>query len=91
MIQKKAPVRSCIGCGEKRDKKELIRIVCTPDGEYRVDPGGKMSGRGAYICRSTACLEKALKSKALARAFRTAVPPGVPEKLREEMVPLAER
>ena len=50
-----------------------------------------MSGRGAYICRSTACLEKALKSKALARAFRTAVPPGVPEKLREEMVPLAER
>ena len=39
MIQKKAPVRSCIGCGEKRDKKELIRIVCTPDGEYRVDPG----------------------------------------------------
>ena len=90
MTRREAPFRSCIGCGAKKEKKELIRIVHTPDDEYHVDPGGKRNGRGAYLCPDPACLEKALRSKALNRAFRTAVPAEAAAALREELMHFAE-
>jgi predicted RNA-binding protein YlxR (DUF448 family) len=63
--QHKIPLRICVGCREKKPKRELLRLVRTPGGEIRLDPGGKMSGRGAYICRQESCLAKALKGKRL--------------------------
>ncbi len=74
MRERKMPQRSCIGCRAVKDKKDLVRIVHTPEGEYHVDPGGKAAGRGAYVCRDAACLEKAFRTEALNRAFRTKVP-----------------
>ena len=65
MKTKKIPMRMCVGCGEMKPKKELIRIVTNPEGNVSVDPTGKKAGRGAYICKSTECLKKAGKSKKL--------------------------
>ena len=70
---KKIPQRQCVGCRTKRDKKDLLRIVKTPEGEICVDATGKKSGRGAYICPDAQCLQKARKSRALERAFETAI------------------
>ncbi len=67
------PVRMCAGCREHAPKKELIRIVRTPTGEIVADAGGKVPGRGAYICRKSACLAKARKSRALERMLRTPI------------------
>ena len=72
--QKKIPMRQCLGCREMKPKKELIRVVRSPEGEIRLDFRGKANGRGAYVCPDTACLKKAMKSKALERAFETAIP-----------------
>ena len=74
MQQKKIPMRQCLGCREMKPKKELIRVVRSPEGEIRLDFRGKANGRGAYVCPDTACLKKAMKSKALERAFETAIP-----------------
>ena len=63
MKQKKLPLRKCTGCGEQKPKKELVRVVKTPDGEILLDLTGKASGRGAYICNNAECLKKARKSK----------------------------
>lgn len=63
--KRKIPLRICVGCRAKRPKQELIRLVRTPQGDLRLDPGGKISGRGAYICRQDSCLEQALKGKRL--------------------------
>ena len=65
MKPKKIPMRMCVGCGEMKPKKELIRIVTDPEGNVSVDPTGKKAGRGAYICKSSECLKKAGKSKKL--------------------------
>ena len=70
---KKIPQRQCVGCRTKRDKRDLLRIVKTPEGEICVDATGKKSGRGAYICPDAQCLQKARKSRALERAFETAI------------------
>ena len=69
MSVKKIPLRLCTGCHEMKPKKELIRVVKTPEGEIKLDFTGKLNGRGAYICKSCECLEKAQKQKALSRAF----------------------
>ena len=69
MKQKKIPMRMCIACRESKPKKELIRIVKNKEGELNVDTTGKMPGRGAYLCPSVACLERAFKTKALQRAL----------------------
>lgn len=69
MKQKKIPMRICIACRESKPKKELIRIVKNKEGELNVDTTGKMPGRGAYLCPSVACLERAFKTKALQRAL----------------------
>ena len=71
--QRKSPQRQCVGCRTMKDKKALVRIVKTPEGEICVDATGKKSGRGAYICPDAQCLQKARKSRALERAFETAI------------------
>ncbi len=67
---KKIPMRQCIGCRERKEKKNLIRMVRTPEGEVLADESGRKNGRGAYLCRDLRCLEKAVKSGALNRAFQ---------------------
>ena len=83
-VKKSVPKRQCIGCGEMKEKRELIRILRTPEEEIVLDATGKKNGRGAYLCHSDECLSKAFKSKGLDRAFKMAVPKEVYEKLREE-------
>lgn len=84
-MQKKIPQRQCMGCRERRAKKELIRVVRTPEGAVRLDFGGKLNGRGAYLCPNPDCLKKALRSKALDRALEIAIPDQVIAQLEREM------
>ncbi|MCG0238017.1 MAG: YlxR family protein [Firmicutes bacterium] len=79
---KKVPLRRCVGCQEMRPKKELLRVVRTPEGEILVDPTGKKSGRGAYICRSPECLQAAIKGKRLERDLGHPIPEAVLEQLK---------
>ena len=74
MQPKKIPMRQCLGCREMKPKKELIRVVRSPEGAVSLDFKGKAPGRGAYLCPQPACLKKAIKSKALERAFETQIP-----------------
>lgn len=82
---KKTPMRQCTGCNERKDKKELIRIIRTPEGEIVVDFTGKKNGRGAYICNSVTCLNLAQKRKSLERSLKTAIPDSVYQELAKEM------
>lgn len=84
-MQKKIPQRQCMGCRERRAKKELIRVVRTPEGAVRLDFGGKLNGRGAYLCPNPDCLKKALRSKALDRALEITIPDQVLAQLEREM------
>ena len=84
-MQKKIPMRQCLGCREAKPKKELIRVVRSPEGQISLDFKGKASGRGAYICHDPQCLKKAIKSKALERAFSAQIPPEIYDKLNEQM------
>ena len=84
-MPKKIPMRQCLGCREMKPKRELIRVVRSPEGEISLDFRGKKPGRGAYVCPSPACLAKARKSKALERAFSTPIPPEVYEALEAQM------
>ena len=83
--QKKVPIRQCVGCRERRPKREMVRVVRSPEGEVSLDLRGKANGRGAYICRNPECLKKALRSRALERAFEAAVPGEVAQALLQEM------
>lgn len=74
MGAKKTPARMCTACREMKPKNELIRIVRTPEGDIKLDPTGKLNGRGAYICESTECLKRARKNGALSRAFGAEIP-----------------
>ena len=85
MIKKKVPLRKCTGCQQMKEKKELIRVVRTDENQYSIDLTGKMSGRGAYICKNVECFEKAFKSKGLERSFKSAIPKDIYEKLRNEL------
>ena len=82
---KKLPQRQCVGCRTMKEKRELIRVVKSPEGEISLDFGGKKSGRGAYVCPSAECLKRARKSRALERTFETAIPEGVYDALEKEM------
>mgnify|MGYP002731886792 FL=1 len=82
---RKIPQRQCVGCREMKEKKALLRIVRTPEGEVLLDGTGKKSGRGAYVCHDPACLKRARKSRALERAFETAIPPEVYDALEAQM------
>ncbi|MBD5155483.1 MAG: YlxR family protein [Oscillibacter sp.] len=82
---RKIPQRQCLGCREMKNKKDLIRVVRSPEGEISLDFKGKKPGRGAYVCPEPACLAKAKKSRALERAFSTAIPAEVYDLLEEQM------
>ena len=79
---KKIPLRTCMGCNEKKPKKELVRIVKNKDGEIFIDRTGKADGRGAYICDSIECLEKIIKSKSLEKVLEVKIPEEVYNNLR---------
>ena len=82
---RKVPMRMCVGCHEMKPKRELQRIVRSPEGEVSIDPVGKKPGRGAYVCHSVDCLRKARKSRALERAFETAIPEAVYDAMEAEL------
>ena len=84
-LKKKMPQRRCVGCGETKDKKELIRVVRTPDGQVCLDFTGKKSGRGAYICQSKACLKKARKSKRIDQNLDVHIPDEIYDNLEEQL------
>ena len=84
-MPKKIPMRQCVGCREMKSKRELIRVVRSPEGEVSLDFKGKKPGRGAYVCPDSACLAKVRKSRALERAFETAIPPEVYDQLEQQM------
>ena len=85
MSMKKIPQRQCIGCGEMKGKKEMIRVIKTAAGEILLDATGRKNGRGAYLCPSEECLKKAIKNKGLERSFKMAIPKEVYESLEKEM------
>ena len=84
-VVKKIPARLCLGCQEQKPKKELVRIVRSPEGEFSVDMTGKKSGRGAYICNNKACFEKAVKEHRFERSFKGAIDRAVYDQLREQL------
>ena len=84
-MEKKIPMRQCLGCREMKPKRELIRVVRSPEGTISLDFRGKASGRGAYVCRSAACLRKAIRARALERAFSVQIPAEIYERLEREM------
>lgn len=85
MSVKKIPLRQCIGCGEMKSKKEMIRVIKTAEGEILLDTTGRKNGRGAYLCPSMECFKKAVKGRGLERSFKMAIPREVYETLEKEM------
>ncbi|MBQ5862537.1 MAG: YlxR family protein [Peptococcaceae bacterium] len=85
MMQKKVPQRTCMACQAKKDKRELVRIVRSPEGEISVDVTGKKPGRGAYICPNLECLNKVIKSKRLERSLETTISQEIYESLKEQL------
>ncbi len=83
-MQKKIPTRKCVGCGEMKDKRELVRVIKTPEDEICLDTTGRANGRGAYICNNAECLRKALKNKGLERSLKAQIPEDVLDKLSKE-------
>lgn len=84
-MQKRIPMRQCLGCREMKPKKELVRVVRSPEGEVSIDTKGKKPGRGAYVCHNADCLKKALRSNALGRSLDVTIPPEVHEALVSEL------
>ena len=84
-MQKKIPQRQCMGCRERREKRQLIRVVRTPEGEVKLDFSGKLNGRGAYICPKAECLQKARKAKSLERSLEVPIGEEVYDRLAREI------
>ena len=84
-MAKKIPLRQCLGCREMKPKKELVRVVRSPEGQVDIDFRGKAPGRGAYVCRSAECLKRALKSRALDHSLGLTIPPEINARLTQEM------
>ena len=84
-MQKKIPQRQCMGCRERKAKREMIRVVRCTDGTVTLDFSGKLNGRGAYVCPDPECLKKAIKSKSLDRSLEVAIPEEVYDRLKKEM------
>ncbi len=89
-MAKKIPMRQCIGCGEMKSKKDLMRILKTPEEEIVLDVTGKKNGRGAYLCKSGECLLRARKNKGLERSFKMSIPNEVYDNLEKEFDALNE-
>ncbi len=90
MKPRKIPMRMCVGCREMKEKKELIRVVRSPEGEVSLDPGGKKSGRGAYVCPNADCLKRAIKQKQLERQLEVTLPPDTAEALTAAITQIGE-
>ena len=84
-ITKKIPMRKCVGCQQMKNKKELLRVLKTSENEFELDATGRKNGRGAYLCFSKECLQKAIQSKGLERSFKQSIPKEVYEKLEKEL------
>lgn len=89
MVNKKVPMRQCVGCGEMKSKKELIRVIKTPEEEIVLDATGRKNGRGAYICASMECLKTAMKRRGLERSLKVSIPTEVYDSLEQEMSKIA--
>ncbi|MDO5294336.1 MAG: YlxR family protein [bacterium] len=85
MSIRKTPMRQCTGCGEMKSKKDLIRVIKTPEDEILIDATGKKNGRGAYICCSLDCFHKAVQRKALERSLKVTIPKDIYEALEKEL------
>ncbi len=85
-MAKKLPLRMCTGCGEMKAKKEMIRVLKTPEEEIIIDSTGKKNGRGAYVCCSLDCLQRAVRSKGLERSLKVSIPKELVETLEKEMI-----
>ncbi len=83
-MAKKIPLRQCVGCGEMKGKKEMMRVLKTAENEICLDVTGKKNGRGAYVCKSRECLQKARKNKGLERSFKMGIPNEVYDTLEKE-------
>lgn len=88
---RKIPMRKCIGCGGMKSKREMLRILRTTEDEIILDTTGRKNGRGAYLCRSAECFQKAVKSKGLERSLKTTIPAEVYESLEKELGKFAEK
>lgn len=88
---KKVPIRTCIGCNEAKPKKELIRVVKTAEGDVSIDFTGRANGRGAYICNDVVCLEKAIKTRRLSKAFSMQIDMEIYEALRKAILEQEEK
>ena len=84
-MQKKIPQRQCMGCRERKEKRAMIRVVRTPEGEVTLDFSGKKNGRGAYLCPNPDCLKKAIRAKSLDRSLEVTIPQEVYDRLEKEM------
>lgn len=84
-MPKKIPLRQCLGCREMKPKRELVRVVRSPEGAVSLDLKGKAPGRGAYVCRNPECLRKALRAKAIARSLSVEIPPELYDVLTRQM------
>jgi len=85
MINKKIPLRQCLGCREHKPKTDLIRVVKSPEGEVTLDMTGKKPGRGAYICNDTNCFKRIIKSNAFSRAFKTRISEEIITELQKQL------
>ena len=84
-MQKKIPLRRCVGCMEMKPKTELVRIVKNKEGEVSLDLTGKAMGRGAYICKNSVCLEKARKARRIEREFSMQIPDSIYDQMEAEL------
>ena len=84
-MDKQPPMRQCVGCRVSKDKRELIRVVRTPEGEIKTDITGKLNGRGAYLCNDPECLMKARRNRGLERALKLVIPDEIYTRLEEEL------
>ena len=90
-MAKKIPMRQCVGCGEMKTKKEMMRVLKTPEGPICLDTTGKKNGRGAYLCKDVECFRRAVKSKGLERSLKVSIPQEIYQRLEKEMDVFAEK
>ena len=88
-VNKKIPLRQCVGCREMKDKRQMLRVLKTSEGDITIDMTGRRNGRGAYLCFSMECMEKARKSRGLERSLKTAISADVYENLEKELMEFA--
>ena len=83
-MSKKVPLRQCVGCGQMKSKKEMMRVIKTAEGDIVLDVTGRKNGRGAYLCKQEECLKMAMKNKGLERSFKMSIPNEVYDSLEKE-------